>query len=433
MSIDSRTRRRRDRRDIGCDEVFDSMLPDAVERNGELAARGIRYKELPPLGLEVETLEGEGREGEGREGEEREGKRREGKRRAATLREQDGKLVLEDGVEAAAAVASIGEGALSDLVQDWKTTMGLAMNAKVQMTRGAFDAWIGWEPVFRALLDGRPVHEAGAIVLRDRAGQPLDTSRSFALGDDRDEISHFLQEAGFLHIRSVFDESEMAAVSGDLDRALERAERDDGASWWAGDSQGAEHPVRVLWFHEQSEALRELLHDERLQWLAGLCGDGHDGRKMGAEGLIKPLDIQTGLSDLPWHKDCGQGGHSYMCCGLTVGISITGADRRSGALGVVPGSHRANVQTAGRDESLDLEPIKLETRTGDLTVHCSDTLHRAHRPTEKPRKVVYTGFRLPLLPGDVAPEVSKQDERAARAQLTNVRDRIAGSGGNADA
>jgi hypothetical protein len=56
---------------------------------------------------------------------------------------------------------------------------------------------------------------------------------------------------------------------------------------------------------------------------------------------------------LPWHKDCGQGGHSYYCNGLTVGISVTGADERSGALGVVPGSHRANVQTAGKDDSLD--------------------------------------------------------------------------------
>lgn len=406
MSIDSRTRRRRDRRDLARDEVFDSILPDALERHGELAARGMLYKELPPLSLEVEG-------------------------RAVSLREQDGKLILDEGEGSADAVASIGADALSDLVQDWKTTMGLAMNAKVKMTRGAFDAWIGWEPVFRALLDGRPVHEAGAIELRKRDGSPLDLSRSFELDDDRDEISHFLHEAGFLHVRSVFNDSEMAAVSADLDAALERAEPDDGASWWAGDSAGVQQPVRVLWFHEQSAALRELLRDERLQWIADLTGDGHDGSKMGAEGLVKPLDIQTGLSDLPWHKDCGQGMHSYMCCGLTVGISVTGADRRSGALGVVPGSHRANVQTAGRDESLDLAPVKLETRTGDLTVHCSDTLHRAHRPTEQPRKVVYTGFRMPLLPGDVAPEVSKEEERAARARLTNVRDRIEASGGDA--
>ena len=208
---------------------------------------------------------------------------------------------------------------------------------------------------------------------------------------------------------------------------------DDGASWWAGDSQGVQQPVRILWFHEKSPALRELLSDPRLQWIAGLTGDPHGGKKMGAEGLVKPLDITTGLSDLPWHKDCGQGMHSYYCNALTVGISVTGAGIDSGALGVVPGSHRANVQTAGRDESLDLAPIKLETAVGDLTVHCSDTLHRAHRPTKRPRKVVYTDFRLDPRAGDVMPRSSKEEERRKRARLTNVRDRIAASGGDAKA
>jgi hypothetical protein len=300
----------------------------------------------------------------------------------------------------------------------------------VEMDRGAFAAWIGWEPVFRALLDARPVHQAGDVVLLDRAGGPLDLSRQFRLDDDREEIAHFLHEAGFLHIAGVFDESEMAAVSAELDVALAQAEPDDGASWWAGDSEGVQQPVRILWFHEKSSALRELLYDARLQWIAELPGDGHDGSKMAAEGLVKPLDIRTGLSDLPWHKDCGQGGHSYGCSGMTVGISVTGANRRCGALGVVPGSHRANVQTAGRDESLDLEPIQLETRTGDLSVHCSDTLHRAHRPLDQPRQVVYTGFGLPPRPGDAVPAVSQQTQRAARARLTNVRDRITAAGGD---
>lgn len=144
-----------------------------------------------------------------------------------------------------------------------------------------------------------------------------------------------------------------------------------------------------------------------------------------AEGLVKPLDIVSGLSDLPWHKDCGQGGHSYACNGMTVGISVTGADRRSGALGVVPGSHRANVQTARLDPRLYLAPRMLETRTGDITVHCSDTLHKSHSPRDRPRKVVYTGFRLSPQPGDRVPEVPRTKERAARARLTDVRDRIA--------
>jgi hypothetical protein len=399
MSIDHRTRLYRDFHPISRDEIFDSLLPDAVERNGELAGRGLRYKQLPSLALEVDG-------------------------RAVTLAERDGKMMLDAGHASAGARAALTEDALSELLQDKRTTMGLAMNSMVKMETGRLDAFVGWEPVFRALVDGRPVYEAGDVVPRAKDGGVLDLDRSFTLDDDRDDISHFLHEAGFLHIEGVFSEEEMAAVSADLDVALERARRDDGASWWAGDSQGVEQPVRILWFHERSNTLRDLLYDDRLQWLADLPGDGHDGSKMGAEGLVKPLDIRTGLSDLPWHKDCGQGGHSYMCSGMTVGISVTGADRRSGALGVVPGSHRANCQTAGIDPSLDLEPIKLETHTGDITMHCSDTLHMSHHPIDRPRKVVYTGFRLPPRSGDVVPSVSKEAERAARARLTDVRDRI---------
>ncbi len=406
MSIDQRTRRHGEVRNLSRDEVFDGILAEAAARNGDLAARGMRHKNIAPLGMKVEG-------------------------RSVTLRTDGARFVLEDGVAGAGAVVELESAALSDLVQDRKTTMGLAMNSGVRVVQGEFDTWIGWEPVFRALLDGRPVHETGAIVLRARDGEPLDLARCFTLEDDRDEVAHFLREAGFLHLRSVFSEDEMAAVAEDLEAAIAAATPDDGASWWAGDSHGVQQAVRVLWFHEKSAALRALLEDERLQWLSRLTGDGHDP-KLGAEGLVKPLDIQTGLSDLPWHKDCGQGMHSYLCNGMTVGISVTGADRESGALGVVPGSHRANVQTAGLDASLDLTPRKLETKIGDLTVHCSDTLHRAYRPTKRPRKVVYTAFRLPALPGDVLPKPPQEEERAARARLTNVRDRIGASGGNAD-
>ena len=407
MSIDCRTRRHCDRKPLHRDEIFDSLIPHALSRNAELAARGLLYKKLPPL-----TLSADGR--------------------SVTLRERRGALRIEAGAASDAAAVNLDSDALSDLVQDWATTMGLAMTSRVKMSQGSFEHWIGWEPVFRALFDGRPVHEAGAITLVDRRGGALDLSRSFTLDDDHDEISHFLHQAGFLHLRGVFTEAEMAAVSADLDAALARARHDDGASWWAGDSKGVQQAVRVLFFHEQSAALADLLMDDRLGWLSRVTGDNFDGGSegtgwMGAEGLIKPLDIKTGLSDLPWHKDCGQGRHSYYCNSLTIGISVTGADERSGALGVVPGSHRANVQTAGKDESLDLPSMKLVTHTGDLTVHCSDTLHRAYPPIERPRKVVYTGFRQALLAGDVLDEVPVEKQRAQRAQLTNVQERIAGA------
>jgi len=411
MSVDCRTRRHCDRKSLTRDEIFDSLIPEALSNNAELAGRGLQYKRLPALTL---TVDG----------------------RSISLRERQGRLRIEAGDASDSAVVSLDSDALSDLVQDWASTMGLAMNSRVRVTRGPFEHWLGWEPVFRALFDGRPVHEAGAITVLDRNGSDLDLRRSFALDDDHAEIAHFLRQAGFLHLRGIFTEQEMASVSADLDAALSRARPDDGASWWAGDSKGMQQAVRVLFFHEQSAALSELLRDDRLGWLANITGDNLSGFAegegwMGAEGLIKPLDIKTGLSDLPWHKDCGQGRHSYYCNGLTVGISVTGACERSGALGVVPGSHRANVQTAGKDDSLDLPAIKLVTQTGDLTVHCSDTLHRAYPPIERPRKVVYTGFRQPLMEGDVVENVPVEKQRAARAQLTNVQERINGAGGEA--
>jgi hypothetical protein len=397
MSIDVRTRLHKDVRALGRDEVFDGLLPDAIAVHGDLAGRGVAYKELPAVGLSVDG-------------------------RGVTLGLSGSALALGEGLDDAGVVAVMEADALSDLVQDAQSTMGLAMTARVQLTAGNIADWIGWEPALRALLDGRKVHETGDVTFTDPDGAELDLDRSFTLDDDREEMAHFLEQAGFLHVRNVFDEAEMAAIGADIDEWIARATPDDGDSWWALDEHGVNQAVRVLNFYDKSAALRDAVHDERYQWIGDLTGDGHR-HKGGGEGLVKPLGIVRGLSDLPWHKDCGQGKHSYICNGLTCGISVTGADRTSGALGVIPGSHRANTMATGRDPLLDLRPKMLETNTGDVTVHCSDTLHRAHPPVERPRKVVYSGFGLPPLPGDVI-EPDPRYSREARAELSSVQDRI---------
>lgn len=401
MSIDRRTRLMKDVRPHSVEEVLDVVLPAALEAHGDLAARGAAYRETPALGLDVDGTQ-------------------------ITLREEAGRLVIDAGLEHADVVARLAADALSDLVQDYQSTTGLVMTARVKLENGTIDDWVGWEPVLRALLDGRKVYETGDVAFEGLDGEPLDLDRSFSLDDDREEIAHFLREAGFLHLREIFDEDEMAAVGRDIDEQIARVTPDDGESWWAEDKDGKAQAVRVLNFYEKSEPLQGLVGSDRYQWLGELTGDGHRYRHS-AEGLVKPLGIVKGLSDLPWHKDCGQGRHSLLCNALTCGISITGADRVSGALGVVPGSHRANVRVPGRDPVMDMAPRMLETKTGDVTVHCSDTLHRAHPPTERPRKVVYSGFRLPLLPGDEEPSEPRYG-REARAELTNVEDRIAAAG-----
>lgn len=397
MTIDHRTRRHADVRPLEADEVFDEVLAAGLRERADLAGRGAAYKGLPPVSLAVEG-------------------------RAVTLAERGGSLTMAPGVDESGVVAELGSDALSDLVQDWQSTMGLAMTSRVTIAAGSLDDWIGWEPVLRALLDGRPVHESGDVSFTDLDGDPLDLDRTFRVGDDREEAAHFLSEAGFLHVEDVFDEAEMAAVGADIDDWIARATPDDGESWWAEDGDGVSQAVRVLFFLEKSEALQRLVDDDRLRWFEDLTGEGHTHRG-GAEGLVKPLGIVKGLSDLPWHKDCGQGMHSYVCNGMTTGISVTGADRVSGALGVIPGSHRANTIATMRDRQLDLESRMLETRTGDVTVHCSDTLHRAHPPLERPRKVVYTGFGLPPLAGDEV-KANPRYSREARAALTDVTERI---------
>jgi hypothetical protein len=143
-----------------------------------------------------------------------------------------------------------------------------------------------------------------------------------------------------------------------------------------------------------------LLADDRLLRLAGVTADGHRLRKPGGnsnivEALVKPIGIVEGISDVPWHKDCSLGSHSYRCCSMTVGISVTGADAESGQLRVVAGSHRALIQPAFVRRGLDLPQVDLPTRTGDVTIHLSCTLHMSQPPVTRERRVLYTDFSLP--------------------------------------
>ena len=131
---------------------------------------------------------------------------------------------------------------------------------------------------------------------------------------------------------------------------------------------------------------------------SALSGDDHRWGKRPQnriEALFKPIGVAEGISDIPWHKDCSLGRHSYECCSLTAGISVTGADARSGQLSVVAGSHRALVWPAPTlQPGLDLPVVDLPTRTGDVTIHLSCTLHMAHPPVERERRVMYSSFSL---------------------------------------
>jgi Phytanoyl-CoA dioxygenase (PhyH) len=320
-----------------------------------------------------------------------------------------------------ALVVALDRRAFSDLVQDVASAFGLHKTDRASVRQGTLDAFVEWEPVLRCLLDGRSEYVHGSITLRDRDGSPLDVRRSFTLADAPEDIGHFLAEAGFLHLEGVFTADEMAAVSTELDAAVAAAERDDGASWWARTDTGEWYAARVLGFNQRSSALREVLHTDRFGSIGSFTDDTFVQRDPdvgdSAEGLLKKVGVVEGISDVSWHKDCSQGGHSRGCCSLVVGISITGADRQSGELGVVPGSHRANIPHLGV-EGLDLQRLPLPTRTGDVTVHCSCTLHMSRPPVSAERRVVYTGFGLAPRAGDHRVEIDHAEARRRRLALS---------------
>jgi hypothetical protein len=372
-------------------------LSDRLAVTGALAAAGVGQLGLPPLRLDVDGT-------------------------AVELVVDDGRLVAREGVIDDGLVVALDAAACSELFQDVTSTFGLIMAGRVQVRRGDSDQFVAWEPTLRAVFDERPVYEPGSIELATGDGEPLDLRRSFRIDDPDGEIGEFLAQAGYLHLRGVFTEAEMGAVSAELDDALAEAAPDDGASWWARTGDGW-YPSRVLGFNLKSPTLRELLASDRFRAIGELTDDAMVQRDPdhgdSAEGLWKKVGVVEGISDVSWHKDCSMGGHSRSCCGLVVGLSVTGADERSGELGVIAGSHRANVPAIGVRPDLDLPRVPLPTDTGDVTVHCTCTLHMSRPPVDRERRVVYTGFALAGRPGDVVEQLDADEIRKRRAALND--------------
>ncbi len=375
-SVDLRSRGPASVRPVDVDAFFGDELPALLAERGDLAVGAAREMGLATLGVEVDG-------------------------RAWHLTFDGDSVRVGRGPGPAAAVVRLDATGLHDLVNDLRTPVGFLAGGDLDMPVGRLEQLLDWWVVLRAVLDGQRAHTAGAVSFTDLDGAPLDVARSFTLDDDVEVVAHQLAEVGFVHLAGVFTEAEMAAVAADMDSAAGRYSPGDGNSWWAGVADGPDRLVRMQRFHRESETTAALLADDRLARVGALTPDDHRLGKPGGDGnlveaLVKPIGVVSGISDVPWHKDCSLGGHSYRCCSLTVGISVTGADAASGQLRAVAGSHRALVWPAFVRRDLDLPPVDLPTRTGDVTVHLSCTLHMSQPPVERERRVLYTDLSLPV-------------------------------------
>ena len=397
MSIDLRTRFDDDVPSVDARAFLDADLPAAFERETDLLAAAARL-DLRPVRLDVDDAswllwrDDAGRPRVARTG------------TTATPDPQETWTLTADQV--------------ADLVTDQVTPVGLLTGGTLRLARGRVARVMDWWLVLRSVLDDRPVFAT------DGGPAPEAAAVGFSLDDDPEVLGAFLQDQGYLHLRGVYDEHEMATIASDMDACAPTHTEGDGRSWWATVADGTRRVVRMQGFDDHSPTAAALLADERLDRIGALAGGGHERRTGTAnriEALFKPIGVTDGISDVPWHKDCSLGRHSYECCALTIGISVTGAGPRSGQLHVIPGSHRALVWPSLLDPStLGMPDVALATETGDVTVHLSCTLHRAEPPTERKRKVLYTGLRL--VPRDRAATTAARkrmvDDAREQAPLT---------------
>jgi len=319
---------------------------------------------------------------------------------------QRGGVEVRPGSDGATPLVELSQAVWELFVHQIRTLYRLYYTGELSFVRGDWESLNRWEPALCAMLHGRPVFDPAALDLRDRDGKPLDLGRSFALADDDTTMRHFLREAGFLHVRGVFSREEIEALREEAGRLAQAAEPGDRNSWWARTASGETALCRVNYAGLASARIGALEDDARVRRLAALAGEvvrAVPDRMDGTFVLFKLPDAREGMADLPWHVDCGFGGHSVFCPSVLVGIQLDAATPDTGQLLVVPGSWRTACRQAA-DPASDGMPIwGLETEAGDCTVHMGDSLHAAPPPrgTGPGRRTLYVQFYHPAVFGVV--------------------------------
>lgn len=305
------------------------------------------------------------------------------------------------GDAAADTVVEIEHEAWEGLVHDYESVSGLLYAGRVRCRRGDAMHFVGWEPGLRALYTGRPPYEPESLRLLDRAGRPLDPEQGFGLEDDPLDTAHFLRTAGYLFVRGVFRPEEIEGFLAEARELRGEARQGDRLSWWAKNPAGEEVLCRVTRAADKPR-LATLRSDPRLLRLVALADEPlvhWPGEGNGVTVIFKNPGIQEGLSDLPWHRDCGLGGHSVMCPTLIASIFLTPATPETGELRFLPGSW---TRTTGFAEATDPDAHKgagFRARPGDVAIHYGDGMHAAPPPTRNDLDVyrwsAIVGFRRP--------------------------------------
>ncbi|MFL6239140.1 MAG: phytanoyl-CoA dioxygenase family protein [Actinomycetes bacterium] len=319
---------------------------------------------------------------------------------AWTYRSTGTTIEVTEGVAAdAAVVLDLDATAWSDLVQLVRTVPALMIAGEITITGGG-PALDRWERALRALIHGVPIANP-ADALLDGSGAAIDPLRSFTLDDADEEMAAFLDKVGVMRVRDLFGTDEVAALNAEVDRLAAAARPGDDRSWWAQRADGSDVLCRLVYASESSPRIAELTNDPRLRRLVDLVRPDLQATTDRMEGIgvvIKPAGKLRGLANIPWHTDCGLGGHLIQCPSVAIGVQLTDATPETGCFEAIPGTHGASCPVPTADDLTGWPHVLVPTKAGDVTVHIADLMHASPRPTgDGGRRTMYVSYYPPSL------------------------------------
>jgi hypothetical protein len=307
-----------------------------------------------------------------------------------------------DGLDEAAAIVSLSAAAWDDFASQTRTFINLFLAGQLTFERGHFEHLAEWDPVLKLVHAGIPIYDAARADL-----SRVDLGRVFTPESTDAELRAFLAIAGFLHVARVFTRAEMAALDEEVDRLAARARPRDDESWWVTDAKGTEILCRLVYAGLRSPLMARLEQDPRVRRLGALVDHRArpaPDRMEGTAILLKVPGATSGLSNIPWHQDCGMGGHAVFCPAVAVGIQITGSSGATGNLLLVPGSHGQTLPWAWETRLHDVPVVAVDTEPGDVTVHVQDLTHASPQPSgEGGRRTMYVTHYPPQLWDHIGP------------------------------
>lgn len=327
---------------------------------------------------------------------------------AVSLRAADGGVSVEEGSSEGDAVVRLSRTGWDDLVAQVRTPVNLHLAGDLAYERGGFGDLSAWEVALRYLLTGVPPYDPARTDLRGR-----DPRASHSLADSDTELRAQLETMGYLHVRGVFSADEVVEANAEVDRLAALAAPGDDTSWWVTDEDEQERLCRLVYATLRSPLLARLQDDPRVARLGHLLDPTlrlAPDRMEGGAVLIKVPGKTQGLSNIPWHQDCGMGGHGIFCPSVAIGIQLTGSSPETGNLLMVPGSHGQALAVDWHSRLDDAPVVEVDTEPGDVTVHVQDVMHASPRPkTTGGRRTMYVTFYPETLWDHIGPGEAYND------------------------